>query len=77
MTESSLVKTPIKVDRLATLDEVRAAVLRCSDPIMGCREEIPCEIAADVGGYVRVASARLETSLLVEELIRGPDAQGN
>jgi hypothetical protein len=75
--QPNLSKPQTTVDRLATLDEVRAAVLPSSDALMGCRGEFPREIAADVGGYVRISSAEFETSLLVEEFIQLEDAPGN
>jgi len=75
--QPDLPKSPITVDRLATLDEVRAAVLPFSEPIVECGGEFPCEIAAEVGGYVRIPSVDFETSLLVEELMPVEDAQGN
>ena len=75
--QPNLRKSPITADRLATLDEVRAAVLPSSDPLMGCRGKFPREIAAVVGGYVRIPSAEFEAALLVEELIQVQDAQSN
>jgi hypothetical protein len=75
--QPNLSKPQTTVDRLATLDEVRAAVLPSSDALAGCRGEFPREIAADVGGYVRISSAEFETSLLVEEFIQLEDAPGN
>ena len=67
------IKTPIAVDRLATADEIRAAVLPFPDPIEECTTEILSEIAADIGGYVRVPAVEFETSLLVEELTQEQD----
>lgn len=58
------------VDRLATADEIRAALLHLPDPIEEYRTEILREIAADVGGYVRLSAVEIGTSLLVEELIQ-------
>ncbi len=65
-----LIDPPILVDRLATADEIRAAVLHFPDPIEEYRTEILREIAADVGGYVRLSAVEIGTSLLVEELIQ-------
>lgn len=63
------VKPPILEDRLATADEIRAALLNFPDPIEEYRAEIPREIAADVGGYVRLSAVEIGTSRLVEDLI--------
>jgi hypothetical protein len=48
--QPNLSKPQNTMDLLATLDEVRAAILPSSDPLMGRRGEFPREIAADVGG---------------------------
>ena len=69
----NLIKTPIAVDRLATADEIRAAVLPSPDDIEECTAEILREIVADVGGYVRIRAAEFETSLMVEELTQEQD----
>jgi len=58
------------MDRLATADEIRAAVMHFPNPIEEYRTEILREIAADVGGYVRLSAVEIGTSLLVEELIQ-------
>ncbi len=73
----SLTKSPITVDRLATSDEIRVATLRYPDPVEDYRTEILREIAADVGGYVRLSALEIRTSLLVEELIQNQDADVN
>ena len=67
------IKTPIAVDRLATADEIRAAVLTYPDPFEEYPTEILREIASDVGGYVRIPAVELETSLMVEELTQEQD----
>jgi hypothetical protein len=69
----NLIETPIAVDRLATADEIRAAVLHFADDVEECSTEILREIAADVGGYVRIAAVEFEASLMLEELIKGQD----
>ena len=74
--QPNLSKPQKTMDRLATLDEVRTAILPSSDHL-GCTGEFPRDIAADVGSYVRISSAVFETVLLVEELIQRQDAQGN
>jgi hypothetical protein len=73
----NLSKTLIAVDRLATADEVRAAVLPFPGSIEECTTEILREIAADVGGYVRIPAAEYETSVWVEELIQEQDTWVN
>jgi hypothetical protein len=77
--QPNLSKPQNTLDRLATLDEVRAAILPSSAPPGMPGGEFPREIAADVGGYVRIPSAVIETTLLVEELIQVQvqDAQSN
>jgi hypothetical protein len=52
-------------DRLATSDEIRAA-----GPPFDVVEEFKGEIAADFGGYVRISTAEIETTILVEELTK-------
>jgi hypothetical protein len=74
---SSLTKNPITVDRLATSDEIRVATLPYPDPIEEFRTEILREIAADVGGYVRLSTVEIRSSLLVEELNQYRDADKN
>ena len=58
------------VDRLATADEIRAALLHLPDPIEKYRSEILSEIAADVGGYVRLSAVDIGASLVADELIQ-------
>jgi hypothetical protein len=72
-----LTKTPVTVDRLATSDEIRAAILQYPDPVEEYRSEILREVAADVGGYVRLSAVEIRTSLLVEELMQDQDAGAN
>jgi hypothetical protein len=67
-TKPGLINPPILVDRVATANEIRAAVLHFPNPIDEYRAEILVEIAADVGGYVRLSAVEIGTSLLVEEL---------
>ena len=69
----NLIETPIAVDRLATADEIRAAVLPFPDDVEECSTEILREIAADVGGYVRIPAVEFEASLMLEELTKGQD----
>jgi hypothetical protein len=76
-TKSSATNPPILEDRLATADEIRAAVIHFPDPIEEYRTEILREIAADVGGYVRLSVVEIGTSLLVEELIEEQQTGSN
>jgi hypothetical protein len=69
----NLIETPITVDRLATSDEIRAAVLSSPDPLEEYRTEIVREIAADVGGYIRISAVEFETFRLIEEMIEEQD----
>ena len=71
------IKAPIAVDRLATPEEILAADLPFSDPVEQYGAELVSEIAADLGGYVRVPALELETLLLVEELSRNEDTRPN
>jgi hypothetical protein len=73
----SFIKPVILEDRVATADEIRAALLNFPDPIEEYRTEILREIAADVGGYVRLSAVEIGTSLLVEELIQGQPTGNN
>jgi hypothetical protein len=70
-------KSPITVDRPATSEEVRAAALHFPDPIEEYRAEILREIEMDLGGYIRIPSVDLETSLLVEEFLQEQDTLPN
>jgi hypothetical protein len=72
-----LINPPILVDRLATADEIRAAVLPFPDPIEEYRTEILREIAADVGGYVRLSAVDIGTSLVADELIQEQPTRSN
>ena len=72
-----MIETPIAVDRVANADEIRAAILPFPDPIEECNTEILREIAADIGGYVRVTAVEFEASLLVEELMQEQDTWAN
>ncbi len=69
----NLIKTPITVDPLATSDEIRAAILTFPDPLEECSTEIVREIAADVGGYIRISAVEFETVRLIEEMIEEQD----
>jgi hypothetical protein len=73
----ALTRPPILVDRPATSDEIREAVLCFRDPVEEYRAEILCEITADFGGYVRLSAIEIEISLLVEEMIQGQRAGGD
>jgi hypothetical protein len=72
--KSDIINAPTTMDRFATLDEIRAAVLPFPDPIEECDAETIHEIASDTGGYVRISAAIFETALMVEELTREQDA---
>lgn len=64
----NMIKSPIAMDRLATAEEVRAAVLPFPNPADECAAEILSEIASDLGGYVRIPAVEFEASLMAEEL---------
>jgi hypothetical protein len=68
--------TAVQMDRLATPEEIRAASPFADTPLEN-RVEILREIAADVGGYVRIPAVEFETSLLGEELSRIQDLEAN
>jgi hypothetical protein len=72
-----LMNPPIMVDRLATADEIRAALLHLPDPIEEYRAEILREIAADVGGYVRLSAVDIGASLVADELIQEQPTRNN
>jgi len=65
----NLIETPITEDRLATSDEIRAAVFSSPDPLEEYRTETVREIAADVGGYIRISAVEFETFRLIDEMI--------
>jgi hypothetical protein len=73
----NMMKTPIDVDRLATADEICAAVSPFPDPIEECAAGIRREIVTDVGGYVGIPAVDFEISLMVEELTQEQDAWPN
>jgi len=60
-----LTNDPVAVARIATDEEIRAAIAPFSDAEY---VEVLCEIAADMGGYIRISDVDRETSRLVEEL---------
>lgn len=68
---------PIQLDRPATSEEIRAAISLSSDQLEEYATEGAWEIAADLGGYVRVPSLEIETLRLVEELLEENDSQPN
>jgi hypothetical protein len=65
------------LDRLATSDEIRAAVVRFPNPVEKYRAKTLCEITADFGGYVRLSAMEIEISLLVEGLTQGQHTGDN
>jgi hypothetical protein len=67
--KANVLKTPTAVDRLATSDEIRAALMLFPDPIEEYSQELLHEVAADFGGYIRIPARELEASLLVEDWI--------
>lgn len=56
------------VDRLATADEIRAALLPTSVLAEKCEMEMFHEIAADTGGYVRISAEVFDSAMLVGDL---------
>jgi len=68
---------PTQVDRPATSEEIRAAISLSSDQLEEYAAEGAWEIAADLGGYVRVPSLEIETFRLIEELLKKNDSQPN
>jgi hypothetical protein len=69
--------TRVPVDRLATSEEIRAAISFSSDQAEEYAAESAWEIAADQGGYVRIPSLEIETFRLIEELLEEGDSQPN
>jgi hypothetical protein len=68
---------PIPVDRIATSEEIRAAISLSSDQAEEYAAESAWEIAADQGGYVRIPSLEIETFRLIEELLGENDSWPN
>jgi hypothetical protein len=71
------ITTRFDVDRLATADEIRAAVLPSPDPIEVCAAQNLCEIASDLGGFIYIPAVEFEISHMVEDLIREQDTRPN
>ena len=69
----NLIETPMAVDRLATSDEIRAAILSFPAPLEECWTGIAREIATGVGGYIRISAMEFETFRLIEEMIEEQD----
>jgi hypothetical protein len=65
------------VDRLATPDEIAAAILPFPNALEECYEDLLCEIAVDTGGFVRIRDLELEMSIIVEQLLRTDDSWTN
>ena len=71
-------QTQSSVDRLATSEEIRAAVALSSEsPEEEYETSAVWEIAADFGGYVRIPSTEIETLRLIEELYADTDSRTN
>ena len=68
---------PIPVDRIATSEEIRAAISLSSEQPEEYAAEGAWEVAADRGGYVRIPSLEIETFRLIEELLEGNDSRPN
>lgn len=68
---------PTPVDRPATSEEIRAAISLWSERNDELVPESVWEIAADVGGYVRVPSPELQTLRLIEDLLEDDDSKTN
>ena len=73
----TLIETPLGLDRLATCEEIRAALISFADPDDGYTGEDICEVAADSGGYVRISTPELEAYLLRDELLENQEAWPN
>ena len=69
--------TSTALGRLATADEILAAVHPFPDPIERCAAQNLTEIASDLGGFVRIPVEEFETSFLLEELLLAEDARPN
>jgi hypothetical protein len=67
----------IPVDRIATSEEIRAAISLNSDQPEEYAPEGAWEIAADMGGYVRIPGVEIETFRLIEELLGENDSWPN
>jgi len=72
---SNLARIP--VDRIATSEEIRAAISLNSDQPEEYAAEGAWEIAADMGGYVRIPGLEIETFRLIEELLGENDSWPN
>jgi hypothetical protein len=72
-----VMKTSTTYDRVATAEEILAAELPFPEAIEECDMELPCEIASDLGGYIRISSSELEMSLMVDEFVQEEDTRLN
>ena len=70
-------RATIQNDRPATSEEIRAAISLSSDEPEEYAVEGAWEIAADLGGYVRIPSLEIETFRLIEELLDESDVRPN
>jgi len=70
-------RAPIQNDRPATSEEIRAAISLSSDQSEDYAAEGAWEIAADLGGYVRIPMLEIETFRLIEELLDDSEALPN
>jgi len=68
---------PTQVDRPATSEEIRTAISLSSLEPDSYAVEDAWEIAADLGGFVRIRSFDVEASRLIEELLGEQDPQPN
>ncbi len=73
----NLIVTPTAVDRLATSEEIRAAISPILDRTEEHATETVWEITADIGGYVRIPVVEIETARFFEELIEERDTWAN
>lgn len=73
----NLIVTPTALDRLATSEEIRAAISPLPDRPEEYATETVWEITADVGGYIRIPAVEIETVRLIEELIEERDTWAN
>jgi hypothetical protein len=75
--KSEMLNAPVTVARVATLDEIRAAISPFCDSLEDEASDFLCEIATDAGGYVRITDVERETSRLVDELTREQETWTN
>ena len=71
--KANFIPAPASADRLATVEEIQAAVLVFSEQSEERTPEIFHEFPLDAGGYVRISAEEFKTALMLEEFFKEED----